>query len=86
MSTGGRRIYRLYVSDGSQGWSTLTAARNPKSAERIARIVEERKWGKPIVAVWDVTEDRGHYSACVVDGFERMQAQYGAPRLEVTNV
>jgi tRNA wybutosine-synthesizing protein 2 len=39
MSGLGRRLYRVEVCDGSQAWTTVVAARNKKSAERIARIV-----------------------------------------------
>ena len=82
----GRRLYRAEVSDGSQAWTTVVAARNKKSAERIARIVEAAKWGQPITWVGNVCEDLGYCSPQMLDAFERMQIQYGGRDLEAANV
>lgn len=81
-----RRLYRVEVCDGSQAWTTVVAARNKKSAERIARIVEAAKWGTPITWVGNVHEDLGYCSPKMLDAFETMQARYGGRDLEAVNV
>ncbi len=86
MGESGRRLYRVEVSDGSWGWTTIVAARNSRSAERIARIVEAAKWGQPIAATWGVREESGYCSPKMLDAFETMQARYGGRDLEAANV
>lgn len=85
MSGLGRRLYRVEVCDGSQAWTTVVAARNKKSAERIARIVEAAKWGQPITWAGSAFEDLGYCSPQMLDAFETMQARYGGRDLEAAN-
>jgi len=72
-------VYKMWVRDDRNSWSTVVFACSAEEAERAGRGIEEAKWGRPILEVWGIEAGGGYTAPGMVDAFTRACAEHGRP-------
>ena len=76
---GDPNVYKMWVRDDRNSWSTVVFACSAEEAERAGRAIEEAKWGRPILEVWGIEAGGGYTAPGMVDAFTRACAEHGRP-------